>query len=122
MSCLEQQGRVPEGKGEGLLIAQVTSGALTPSHFSGADSAVTIALDLNGTESPEELLEMICRKVGISRDDVVLTWASPPCETFSRANWSNLSRGNNHRKKEHGCPPADEEKGEKARQHEGKAA
>ena len=64
------------------------------------------------------MLDLICHKAGIDKKDIVLTWASPPCETFSRANWSNLSRGNNHRKKEDGCPPADGKKGEKARQHD----
>ena len=62
--------------------------------------AVTIAMDLNGKESEEELLEQICRKAGVERSDIVLAWASPPCETYSRANWGNLSRGFNYRKLE----------------------
>ena len=36
VSCLGQFGKIPEGEEEGLLIAQVTSWALAPSHFSGA--------------------------------------------------------------------------------------
>ena len=33
-------------------------------------------------------------------------------------NWSNMSRGNHHRKKEEGLPPVEGEKGDKARAHD----
>ena len=61
----------------------------------GEAVTIYVAMDLNGKESEEELLEQICRKAGVERSDIVLAWASPPCETYSRANWSNLSRGFN---------------------------
>ena len=57
-------------------------------------------------------------QAGVSKKAIVLTWASPLCETFSRPNLSNLSRGNNHRKKEEGWSPVEGEKGEKARAHD----
>ena len=47
-----------------------------------------------------------------------MAWASPPCETYSRANWSNLSRGFNHRLLEEGFAPAEGAKGEKATEHD----
>ena len=75
-------------------------------------------MDLNGNESEEELLGQICKMVGVERSDIVLAWASPPCETYNRANWSNLSRGFNYRKLEPGFPPVEEERGKKAAQHE----
>ena len=109
---------------ESLLVAQVEAAACAvplsrKEQQAKEGSAVTVALDLNGSETLEELLDMIiCRKAGINRDDIVLTWASPPCETFSRANWSNMSRGNRHRKKEDGLPPVEGKKGEKARAHD----
>jgi len=43
--------------------------------------AVTLAIDLNGNESEEELLNKICKEAGVDRSDIVLAWASPPCET-----------------------------------------
>ena len=80
--------------------------------------AVTIALDLNGDETPEELLDSICRKAGVRREDIVLAWASPPCETFSRANASNVSRGNHYRVAGQQWAPAPGEKGVKASMHD----
>ena len=103
---------------EGMLVASVTPGTVGTGARDEGDKAITLKMDLNGEETPEELLEKICREAGISKEDIVLAWASPPCETFSRANWSNLSRGNNHRKKEEGWPPAEGEKGLKAEQHD----
>ena len=84
----------------------------------GSQQAVTIALDLNGSETPEQLLDKICRKADIDREDIVLAWASPPCETFSRANASNVSRGNHYRLAEQHYAPAPGDKGTKARQHD----
>ena len=80
--------------------------------------AVTLAMDLNGDDSEEELLNQICKEAGVDRSDIVLAWASPPCETYSRANWSNLSRGFNYRKLEPGFPPVEGERGRKAVQHD----
>ena len=80
--------------------------------------AITIAMDLNGKESKEELPEKICNKACVERSEILLAWASPPCETYSRANWSNLSRGFNCRKLEPGFPPVEGEKGKKAAQHD----
>ena len=77
-----------------------------------------MTLDLNGTESPAELLRLICTEAGVKQEDVVLAWASPPCETYSRATWSNLSRGFNHRMLAPGFPPVDGEKGAKAESHD----
>ena len=77
-----------------------------------------LAMDLNRDESEEELLNQICKEAGVDCNDVVLAWASPPCESHSRANWSNLSWGFNHRKLEKGFPPADIEKGKIAEQHD----
>ena len=79
---------------------------------------VVLKMDLNGEETPEALLETICKKAGVERKDIVLAWASPPCETYSRANWSNLSRGNHYRDKSGGESTVSEEKATKARQHD----
>ena len=47
-----------------------------------------------------------------------MAWASPPCETFSRANASNVSRGNHYRIAEQQWAPVEGQKGEVARQHD----
>ena len=75
-------------------------------------------IDINGEETPEQLIARICKEADIKREDIVLAWASPPCETYSRANWSNLSRGVNRRLLEEGFPPAEGAKGVKAAEHD----
>ena len=70
---------------------QVAAWALAPPQFSGANLAVTAVLDLNGIVPPEELLDLICSKAEINKKEIVLTWASPPCKTFSSTNWPNPS-------------------------------
>ena len=86
------------------------------------DGDTTVTLDLNKQESPQELMQKICSKAGVRQQDIVLAciWASPPChsETYSRANWSNLSRGFNYRRLEPGYPPVKGERGQKAAQHD----
>ena len=79
--------------------------------------AITVAMDMNGEESPQELLKKICDKAGVQEKDIVFAWASPPCETFSRANASNISRGHHYRMLGQGAPPTPE-KAETARQHD----
>ena len=86
-------------------------------HIVGVNN-VTIAMDLNGQETPEEIIQIICKKAQIKPEDIVLMWASPPCETFSRANLSNLSRGTNHRKNDGQMTPEDGPQGDTARQHD----
>ena len=78
----------------------------------------TITMDLLQEESAEEALEKICKEAGIQISDIVFTWASPPCETYSRANWSNLSRGNHYREPSAGHRPTSGEKGRKAEEHD----
>ena len=78
----------------------------------------TIRMDLSEGESAEKVLEEICRRAGIRKEDIVFVWASPPCETFSRANWSNLSRGNHYREPVPGRPPVVGAKGKVAEQHD----
>ena len=45
--------------------------------------AIMLAMDLNGDESEEELLNQICKEAGVDCSSIVLAWASPPCETYS---------------------------------------
>ena len=63
-------------------------------------------------------MERICREAKVKREDIVLAWASPPCETYSRANWSNASRGNHYRERPGMEGTVSEEKKKKAEMHD----
>lgn len=55
-----------------------------------------------------DMITSICEEVGIQPEQLLLTWASPDCRTYARANSSNISRGNeyrNHQLEHH--PPKD---------------
>jgi len=46
---------------------------------------------------PTTMVQRICRTIGMDPAQVLLVWASTPCETFSRADASNITRGHHHR-------------------------
>jgi len=56
----------------------------------------TITLDLLRTE-PAQLIKIICQAANCTVDDIAIVWASPPCRTFSPADYSNITRNNNFR-------------------------
>jgi len=58
--------------------------------------AVTIQADLLEF-SAAGLLQKICDDASIDPKDLLIVWASPPCRTFSPADYSNISRNNNFR-------------------------
>ena len=84
----------------------------------GNCKAVTLTMDLNGSETPEQLLERIFKEANVKKEDIVRVWASPPCETFSCANASNIGRGHHYRLMHADYKPVQGEKGETARQHD----
>ena len=49
-----------------------------------------------------EMIDHLCKQSGISKEQIGFVFASPPCETFSSADASNISRDNFHR--EHNDP------------------
>ena len=61
-------------------------------------------LELEGMKGANAL-EELCRRAGIDKQGRVFVWASPPCETYSVANWSNLTRMFHYREKGEGHPP-----------------
>ena len=46
---------------------------------------------------PTTLVQRICKALNVCPTQVLLVWASTPCETFSRADPSNITRGNHYR-------------------------
>ena len=75
-----------------------------------------------------EMIDHVCKRSGTSKEQVGIVFASPPCETFSSADASNISRDNFHRdhddptkppRKLEGCTnPAATAKRTKALQHD----
>ena len=43
------------------------------------------------------VIQQVCDKLGIDINEVLFVWASPPCETYTRLDVTNASRGNEHR-------------------------
>ena len=67
----------------------------------GAQREIAVQADLLQGD-PTSLIQRICAAVGVDPTNVLLVWASTPCETFSKADPSNITRGNHHRN--HGNP------------------
>ena len=70
-------------------------------------ASVYLEVDLLELEGMKGALawEELCRRAGIDKGGRVFVWASPPCETYSVANWSNLARMFRYREKGEGHPP-----------------
>ena len=71
--------------------------------------------------TPAESWRKILDAAGVGWDEVLLVWASPPCQTFSPADYSNISRG--HAFRDHSDPhrpptKTNRNKAEVARQHD----
>ena len=94
------------------IVAYVKAGVLRAAMPEG----ITIKMDINDGKSAEETLNEICRRAGIRKEDIAVAWASPPCNTYSRANHSNISRGWMYRHKD--GTPVEGWRGEIARQHD----
>ena len=60
------------------------------------EEAVRIIMDLSD-EEVDGVLEAMCNAAGINREDVAAIFSSPPCETYSHADATNISRIFHHR-------------------------
>ena len=67
----------------------------------GTPGEVAVQADLLQGD-PTTLIQRICAAVDLDPTNVLLVWASTPCETFSKADPSNITRNNHHR--DHGNP------------------
>lgn len=61
-----------------------------------APTAVTLTTDLL-SGSPQQVWSRILSEAGVGWAEVMLVWSSPPCRTFSPADYSNITRNNNFR-------------------------
>ena len=61
------------------------------------DSLAYMTLKDLSVGSPENMVQEVLDDHGFSMDDVLMVWASPPCETMSRADSSLTTRGLNSR-------------------------
>jgi hypothetical protein len=43
------------------------------------------------------VVQQICDLAGIEMEDILLVWASPPCESYTSLDYTNSSRGNQYR-------------------------
>ena len=71
-----------------------------------------ILLDLSEIDHGD-IITHICNKLGIQPSQLLLDWASPPCRTLSRADGSNISRGNHYRDHSFEHHPPRPDQGEK---------
>ena len=53
----------------------------------------------------DDALEAACRAAGITMSEVAAVLLSPPCETYSPADCSNITRGNNYRQHDDALKP-----------------
>ena len=78
-------------KGVATITAECTAvevGRERKTHF---EEAVRIIMDLSDEEM-DDVLEAVCKAAGISREEVAAILSSPPCETYSHADATNITR------------------------------
>ena len=109
--------RVEEIKGEGIIINGNEGRQCKRAIMEvAAPRRITLKMDINDGKTAQQTLKEICDRAGIKQEDIVVAWASPPCNTYSRANASNISRGNHYREAD--GTPVQGEKGKTATQHD----
>ena len=64
-------------------------------------NAVTLKMDLMRW-GPAEAWQRVLERAGLEWEDILVVWASPPCQTFSPADYSNITRG--HAFRDHSDP------------------
>ena len=47
--------------------------------------------------SGRTIIQQLCDKLDILMEEILIVWASPPCESFTKLDATNVSRGNEHR-------------------------
>jgi hypothetical protein len=60
------------------------------------DDCQLLTKDLSKCKKRQVIRE-VCEELGISLSQVLVVWASPPCETYTCLDWTNIWRGCNHR-------------------------
>ena len=82
----EQKSRLTEAKTIGIMALNLTEKKLS-------ETKTLIITDLSQSEwDYSTMIEIICEKAGILPSQILLIWASPPCNTVSPAGAVNQSR------------------------------
>ena len=77
-------------------LTSETSNASLSSICSIHTTSIFLKRDLS--EYPTgDIISAICKEFGLDPSEILLVWASPDCKTYSRADASNISRGNEYR-------------------------
>jgi hypothetical protein len=86
-------------QGGAVEVAKTDTGSqTTAAQIDKEDSEVNVIMDLMPEPGQmHTMIQRVCKAAGIDIHKVVAVMASPPCETFSLADASNISRGNFYR-------------------------
>ena len=88
-SVLERGRRRMEAQKLGVVASVRRSGAVKPLKL---DIAELVKHPERGT-----IMCQICDILSIDMSEILFVWASPPCETFTKLDATNVTRGNEHR-------------------------
>ena len=59
-----------------------------------------LELVMEQERSGRTVIQQLCDKLDILMEEILIVWASPPCETFTKLDATNVFRGNEHRNHE----------------------
>ena len=103
LSAVQQKSKYNTAIRRGIVSAVEHSMSTEDYHQCCAvqEQAIRLIMDLSDLDVAD-YVQVICSVLGIKKSDVAAVLSSPPCETYSHADASNITRGNHYR--EHGDP------------------
>ena len=115
MICTAMQEK--QKKQRVMMVARVEETEEKVTLRAAIQDGITLKMDINDpNKTAQQTLDEICEKAGIDQNDIVVVWASPPCNTYSRCNKCNYTRGNHFRESE--GEPTTGSKGTTAEEHD----
>jgi hypothetical protein len=83
-------------RGVATVMEMCTAAEVIKGRKANFEEAVRVIMDLSNDEI-DDMLEAVCTAAGISGEEVAAILSSPPCETYSHADATNISRGFHYR-------------------------
>ena len=83
-------------RGVATVMKMCTAAEVIKERKANFEEAVRVIMDLSDDEI-DDVLEAVCTAAGISGEEVATILSSPPCETYSHADATNISRGFHYR-------------------------